>query len=109
MCVFYQNGIAKTYALSPAYGGRWTSSGATASSSRVLCGKDYWMAVGPINFIGSNKRFVHWSVGNYVPAFDKEFGELSSHSSPVMLLGGRVDLEYVLELPWPPTFRVILC
>ena len=59
MCVFYQNGIAKTYALSPASGGRWTSSGATASSSRVLCGKDYWTATGAISFIGSNKRFTH--------------------------------------------------
>jgi hypothetical protein len=45
MCAFYQNGIAKTYAFSPASGGRWTSSGTAASSSRVLCGKDHWTAV----------------------------------------------------------------
>ena len=109
MCAFYQNGIAKTFALSPTSGGRWTFSGATASSSRVLCGKDYWTAAGPISFIGSNKRFSHCSVGNYVLAFDKESGELSSQSSPVMLPGRGVELEYVLELPWPPTFRVILC
>jgi hypothetical protein len=59
MCVFYQNGIAKTYTLSPTSGGRWTSSGATASSSRVLCGKDYWTAAVPISFIRSNARFAH--------------------------------------------------
>jgi hypothetical protein len=109
MCVFYQNGIAKTYTLSPTSGGRWTSSGATASSSRVLCGKDYWTAAGPINFIGRNKQFAHWSVGNYVLAFDKESSELLSQSSPLMLHGGGVELEYVLEMPWQPTFRVILC
>jgi hypothetical protein len=66
-------------------------------------------AAGPINFIRSNKRFAHWSVGNYVLAFEKESGELSSQSFLVILPGGGVELEYVLELSWPPTFPVILC
>ncbi|KAK1604506.1 hypothetical protein QYE76_028179 [Lolium multiflorum] len=118
-CLIYHDGICKTCVFSPGPGGHaWTSSGATVPLDATHTG------LSDILFVGCNARFFQWYVfgalGNFILALDRESGELSRferardedwlHTVPIEMLGGpsRVLNWYVLELPWPPTFRACL-
>ena len=118
-CLIYHDGICKTCVFSPGPGGHaWTSSGAIVPLHATHTG------LSDILFVGCNARFFQWYVfgglGNFILALDRESGELSRferardedwlHTVPIEMLGGpsRVLNWYVLELPWPPTFRACL-
>ncbi|KAK1692825.1 hypothetical protein QYE76_009522 [Lolium multiflorum] len=118
-CLIYHDGICKTCVFSPGPGGHaWTSSGAIVPLHATHTGRS------DILFVGCNARFFQWYVfgglGNFILALDRESGELSRferardedwlHTVPIEMLGGpsRVLNWYVLELPWPPTFRACL-
>ncbi|KAK1646935.1 hypothetical protein QYE76_064740 [Lolium multiflorum] len=115
-CLIYHDGICKTCVFSPGPGGHaWTSSGAIVPLHATHTG------LSDILFVGCNARFFQWYVfgalGNFILALDRESGELSRferardedwlHTVPIEMLGGpsRMLNWYVLELPWPPTFR----